>query len=89
MLKIHDIIACYQKRIGSYDKQLWEQSVEKKLYKSINNVPRRIGRMKTEFIDVDLVRGSTFTKAKPQVPWTRITQRAVLRVMFFPLYYKW
>lgn len=33
--------------------------------------------------------GSTFTKAKPQVPWTRITQRAVLRVMFFPLYYKW
>ncbi|GAB1600577.1 putative homeodomain transcription factor 2 isoform X1 [Argonauta hians] len=89
MFKIHDIIACYQKRIGSYDKQLWEQSVEKKLYKSINNVPRRIGRMKTEFIDVDLVRGSTFTKAKPQVPWTRITQRAVLRVMFFPLYYKW
>ncbi|XP_029634266.1 putative homeodomain transcription factor 2 isoform X3 [Octopus sinensis] len=58
-------------------------------FMSINNVPRRIGRMKTEFIDVDLVRGSTFTKAKPQVPWTRITQRAVLRVMFFPLYYKW
>lgn len=89
MNKIHDTIASYQKRIGSYDKQLWEQSVEQKVYKSISHVPRRTGRMKTEFIDVDLVRGSTFTKAKPQVPWTRITQRAVLRVVFFPFYYRW
>ncbi|WAR16996.1 PHTF2-like protein [Mya arenaria] len=52
--------------IGSYDKQLWEQSVEQKV-KNLHQAPRRVVQPKTELIDVDLVRGSTFTKAKPQV----------------------
>ncbi|XP_064597499.1 LOW QUALITY PROTEIN: protein PHTF2-like [Liolophura sinensis] len=89
MDRLHDAVAWYQKKIGTYDKQLWEQSVEQKVLKGIQHAPRKSGRVKTELIDVDLVRGSTFSKAKPQVPWTAITQRAVLRVLFFPLYYKW
>ncbi|XP_025088883.1 putative homeodomain transcription factor 2 isoform X2 [Pomacea canaliculata] len=92
MERIHNAIAWYQKKIGSYDKQLWEQSVEKKLQKglaSVHRAPRKTVRLKTEFIDVDLIRGSTFTKTKPQVPWIYITRKAFVRVLFFPFYYRW
>ncbi|XP_059140412.1 uncharacterized protein LOC131928402 isoform X2 [Physella acuta] len=93
MENVHNAIAWYQKKIGSYDKQLWEQSVEKKLQKQppfvLHNAPRKKVRLKTEYIDVDLIRGSTFAKAKPQVPWVYITRKAVARVMFFPFYYNW
>ncbi|XP_035826994.1 putative homeodomain transcription factor [Aplysia californica] len=88
---VHDAIAWYQKKIGSYDKQLWEQSVEKKLQNApyLHNAPRKSVRLKTEYIDVDLIRGSTFAKTKPQVPWVYITRKAVARVLFFPFYYNW
>ncbi|CAL1542261.1 unnamed protein product [Lymnaea stagnalis] len=93
MENVHNAIAWYQKKIGSYDKQLWEQSVEKKLQKQppfvLHNAPRKKVRLKTEYIDVDLIRGSTFAKAKPQVPWVYITRKAVARVLFFPFYYNW
>lgn len=89
MEKIHDSVAWYQQKIGSYDKQLWEQSVEQKVLKSIQQAPRRSVRPKTGLIDVDLVRGSTFTKAKPQVPWTYITFTTVSRVLLFPFHYRW
>ncbi|KAL8575034.1 hypothetical protein ACOMHN_063566 [Nucella lapillus] len=92
MENIHNAIAWYQKKIGSYDKQLWEQSVERKLQKGLPNVhhaPRKTVRLKTEYIDVDLIRGSTFTKTKPQVPWIYITRKAFVRVLFFPFYYRW
>ncbi|XP_076456520.1 protein PHTF2-like [Babylonia areolata] len=92
MENIHNAIAWYQKKIGSYDKQLWEQSVERKLQKGLPNVhhaPRKTVRLKTEYIDVDLIRGSTFTKTKPQVPWIYITKKAFVRILFFPFYYRW
>lgn len=91
MDKVHDAIAWYQKKIGSYDKQLWEQSVEKKLQKShfLHNAPRKSVRMKTEYIDVDLIRGSTFAKTKPQVPWVYVTRKAAARIIFYPFYYTW
>ncbi|KAK3725298.1 hypothetical protein RRG08_005357 [Elysia crispata] len=93
MDRVHDAIEWYQKKIGSYDKQLWEQSVERKLRKQpefiLQNAPRRQVRLKTEFIDVDLIRGSTFTKTKPQVPWVYVTKKAIARVLFFPFYYNW
>lgn len=92
MESIHNAIAWYQKKIGSYDKQLWEQSVERKLQKGLANVhhaPRKTVRLKTEYIDVDLIRGSSFTKTKPQVPWIYITRKAFVRVLFFPFYYRW
>ncbi|CAG5129839.1 unnamed protein product [Candidula unifasciata] len=93
MENVHHAIAWYQTKIGSYDKQLWEQSVEKKLQKQpqfvLHNAPRKKVRLKTEYIDVDLIRGSTFAKTKPQVPWVYITRKAVARVLFFPFYYTW
>ncbi|BFZ21051.1 hypothetical protein BsWGS_24089 [Bradybaena similaris] len=93
MENVHHAIAWYQTKIGSYDKQLWEQSVEKKLQKQppfvLHNAPRKKVRLKTEYIDVDLIRGSTFAKTKPQVPWVYITRKAIARVLFFPFYYTW
>ncbi|XP_052086080.1 protein PHTF2-like [Mytilus californianus] len=89
MDQIHDSVAWYQKKIGLHDKQLWEQSVDRKVLRGIRNAPRRSVRAKTEFIDVDLIRGSTFTRAKPQVSWTYIAHKAISRVLFFPFHYKW
>ncbi|CAG5132672.1 unnamed protein product [Candidula unifasciata] len=93
MDSVHTAIAWYQTKIGAYDKQLWEQSVEKKLQKQpqfvLHSAPRKKVRLKTEYIDVDLIQGSSFTKSKPQVPWVYITRKAVARVVFFPFYYHW
>ncbi|XP_060066833.1 protein PHTF2-like [Ylistrum balloti] len=89
MDRVHDSVAWYQKKIGSYDKHIWEQSSEQKVLRSIQLAPRRSVRQKTELIDVDLVRGSTFSRAKPQVSWTNITLKAIVKVVFFPLYHKW
>ncbi|BFZ11269.1 hypothetical protein BsWGS_14308 [Bradybaena similaris] len=93
MDSVHTAIAWYQTKIGAYDKQLWEQSVEKKLQKQpqfvLHSAPRKKVRLKTEYIDVDLIQGSSFTKAKPQVPWVYITRKAISRVVFFPFYYNW
>ncbi|XP_021374923.1 putative homeodomain transcription factor 1 isoform X2 [Mizuhopecten yessoensis] len=89
MDRVHDSVAWYQKKIGSYDKHIWEQSSEQKILRSIQLAPRRSVRQKIELIDVDLVRGSTFSRAKPQVSWTNITLKAIVKVVFFPLYYKW
>ncbi|XP_052763140.1 protein PHTF2-like isoform X2 [Mya arenaria] len=88
MERVQSSVAWYQQKIGSYDKQLWEQSVEQKV-KNLHQAPRRVVQPKTELIDVDLVRGSTFTKAKPQVPWTYITIKTFSRVVLFPFHYKW
>ncbi|XP_067665289.1 protein PHTF2-like [Haliotis asinina] len=91
MDRIQDAVAWYQKKIGYNDKQLWEQSVEMKLQKrpTVLNAPRKSARLKTEFIDVDLIRGSTFSKAKPKVSWTSITGYAIIRALLLPVYFRW
>lgn len=48
----------YQKKIGTYDKQQWEKRVEQKIFCGFTHVPMRSAKLKTEFIDVDLVRGN-------------------------------
>ncbi|KAK3087205.1 hypothetical protein FSP39_003081, partial [Pinctada imbricata] len=53
------------------------------------HVPKRSVRVKTELIDVDLVRGSTFSRAKPEVSWTYVAKKALTRVIFFPLCSRW
>lgn len=47
----------YQKKIGTYDKQQWEKTVEQRIFGGFTNVPMRTAKLKTELIDVDLVRG--------------------------------
>ncbi|XP_071073293.1 protein PHTF1 isoform X5 [Dasypus novemcinctus] len=48
-----------------------------------------MGHIKPDLIDVDLIRGSTFAKAKPEIPWTSLTRKGLVRVVFFPLFSKW
>lgn len=50
----------YQKKIGTYDKQQWEKTVEQRILSGLTHVPMRSAKLKTELIDVDLVRGEIF-----------------------------
>ncbi|KAI2659331.1 Protein PHTF1 [Labeo rohita] len=49
-------IAWYQKKIGAYDQQIWEKSLEQTELKGFGSKPKRTGHIKPDLIDVDLVR---------------------------------
>nr|XP_015197827.1 PREDICTED: putative homeodomain transcription factor 1 isoform X3 [Lepisosteus oculatus] len=57
--------------------------------KGLRNKPKKRGRIKADLIDVDLLRGSTFSKAKPESPWTSLTRKGLVRVLFFPVFFQW
>uniref|UniRef100_A0A8C8DIL9 Putative homeodomain transcription factor 1 n=1 Tax=Oryzias sinensis TaxID=183150 RepID=A0A8C8DIL9_9TELE len=78
-------IAWYQEKIRAYDQQVWEKSLEK----GLENKPKKTGYIKPDLIDVDLVRGSTFSKAKPQSPWTALARKGLVRVLLFPFFFNW
>ncbi|XP_034978157.1 protein PHTF1 isoform X2 [Zootoca vivipara] len=84
-----DAIAWYQKKIGAYDQQIWEKSIEQTEMKGFKNKPKKKGRIQPDLIDVDLIRGSTFAKAKPEIPWTSLTRKGLVRVLFFPFFSQW
>uniref|UniRef100_UPI00398F801E protein PHTF1-like isoform X2 n=1 Tax=Pristiophorus japonicus TaxID=55135 RepID=UPI00398F801E len=87
--KSTDAITWYQRKIGAYDQQIWEKSIEQTEIKGLRSKPKKTGRIKSELIDVDLVRGSTFIKAKPESPWTSLTRKGIVRVLFFPFFSHW
>ncbi|XP_054656653.1 protein PHTF2-like isoform X3 [Dunckerocampus dactyliophorus] len=91
--KVKDAVVWYQKKIGAYDQQIWEKSVEQREIKFISlglrNKPKKTGHVKPDLIDVDLVRGSAFAKAKPESPWISLTRKGIVRVVFFPFFYRW
>ncbi|XP_067913616.1 putative homeodomain transcription factor 1 isoform X4 [Heterodontus francisci] len=87
--KTTDTITWYQRKIGAYDQQIWEKSIEQTEIKGLRSKPKKTGRIKSDLIDVDLVRGSTFVKAKPESPWTSLTRKGIVRVLFFPFFYQW
>uniref|UniRef100_A0A803T1M2 Putative homeodomain transcription factor 1 n=1 Tax=Anolis carolinensis TaxID=28377 RepID=A0A803T1M2_ANOCA len=76
-------------QIGAYDQQIWEKSIEQTEMKGFKNKPKKIGHIQPDLIDVDLIRGSTFAKAKPEIPWTSLTRKGLVRVVFFPLFSQW
>ncbi|XP_031676538.1 putative homeodomain transcription factor 2 isoform X13 [Oncorhynchus kisutch] len=91
--KVRDAVVWYQKKIGAYDQQIWEKSVEQREIKFIRlglrNKPKKTGHVKADLIDVDLVRGSAFAKAKPESPWTSLTRKGLVRVVLFPFFFRW
>ncbi|XP_067863826.1 protein PHTF1-like isoform X2 [Heptranchias perlo] len=87
--KTTDAITWYQKKIGAYDQQIWEKSIEQTEIKGLRSKPKKTGRIKSDLIDVDLVRGSTFVKAKPESPWTSLARKGIVRVLFFPFFCQW
>ncbi|XP_068568641.1 putative homeodomain transcription factor 1 [Cebidichthys violaceus] len=82
-------IAWYQEKIGAYDQQVWEKSLEQTDLNGLDSQPRKTGHIKSDLIDVDLVRGSTFGKAKPDRPWTALTRKGLVRVLLFPFFFQW
>uniref|UniRef100_A0A1A8NXZ3 Putative homeodomain transcription factor 1 n=3 Tax=Nothobranchius TaxID=28779 RepID=A0A1A8NXZ3_9TELE len=82
-------IAWYQEKIGTYDQQVWEKSLEKADLVGLESKPKKTYRMKPDLIDVDLVRGSTFSKAKPESPWTALTRKGLVRVLLYPFFFQW
>lgn len=83
-------IAWYQEKIGAYDQQVWEKSLEQQTdLKGLDTKPKKTCHIKPDLIDVDLVRGSTFSKAKPDSPWTALTRKGLVRVLFFPFFFHW
>ncbi|CAG9764623.1 unnamed protein product [Ceutorhynchus assimilis] len=88
---IDDIFLWYQQRIGTYDKQLWETRIEQREHRTygLNHVQMRTAKLNTDLIDLDLVRGSSFTKAKPQHGFLKVAKMATLRTLFLPIYAKW
>ncbi|XP_041800681.1 putative homeodomain transcription factor 1 [Chelmon rostratus] len=82
-------IAWYQEKIGAYDQQVWEKSLEQTDLNGLDSKPKKTGHIKPDLIDVDLVRGSTFSKAKPESPWTALTRKGLVRVLLFPFFFQW
>ncbi|XP_062850319.1 protein PHTF2-like isoform X2 [Trichomycterus rosablanca] len=91
--KVRDAVVWYQKKIGAYDQQIWEKSVEQReikfIRRGLRNKPKKTGHVKPDLIDVDLVRGSAFAKAKPESPWTSLTRKGIVRVVLFPFFFRW
>lgn len=57
-MKLDEVVAWYQKKIGTYDKQPWEQTIEQRIIGGFVNLPSKNAPIRTEYIDVDLVRGN-------------------------------
>ncbi|CAK8694966.1 unnamed protein product [Clavelina lepadiformis] len=81
----------YQKKIGAYDLLIWEKAVEiqEQNCNGMRVRNKQESHLKPEFIDVDLVRGSTFSKTKPQHNVVVLLSIGILRVLFLPLFCKW
>lgn len=89
-LHLFSSIRRYQKKIGSYDKQQWEKTLEeRKIIETAFIFPLRSTKLKTDLIDVDLVRGSTFPKAKPKQSLLTVLYLSVLRYFLLPIYARW
>lgn len=97
--KVNSTVEWIQTKIGKHDKAFWEQQAEKKQFgfnlkshlnqQDICYVPKKLSKYKNELIDVDLIRGSTFTKPKASSKWTDITFFGILKILFLPFYYEW
>lgn len=88
-MNFNDLVHWYQKKIGTYDKQQWEKTVEQRILGGFTHVPMKTAKLKTEFIDVDLVRGSSFPKAKPKHGLSTVACLAFQRLLLLPLYKTW
>ncbi|KRT81525.1 hypothetical protein AMK59_5142 [Oryctes borbonicus] len=84
-----DSVAWYQKKIATYDKQEWEKIIERRILDGVPQVQMKSTKLKENYIDLDLIRGSSFTKAKPKHGFLTVAQLATLRLIFLPYYSKW
>lgn len=82
----------YQHKIGDHDKQFWEQNVDGKIQATIDRLPKRDfdhSNKSRELLDIDLIKGYTFTKAQPSHTSYIRTWKGLVRMLFLPLFYMW
>lgn len=88
-MKLDKVVSWYQRKISTYDKQQWEKTIEYRIQHDFVQMPLTNTELRTELIDVDLVRGSSFPKAKPKQGFGTVLKLAILRYFFLPLYARW
>uniref|UniRef100_A0A8C8IWM8 PHTF1/2 N-terminal domain-containing protein n=1 Tax=Oncorhynchus tshawytscha TaxID=74940 RepID=A0A8C8IWM8_ONCTS len=76
-------------RIAWYQEKVRHAGFTDNVMRGMDCKPKRSGHVKPDLIDVDLVRGSTFGKAKPDSPWTALTRKGLVRVLLFPFFFQW
>lgn len=88
-MALNRALTWYQRKISAYDKQVWEETVEQRIIQGLTHVPKKSGKLKSEYIDLDLVRGSSFPKAKPKHGLVYISQICIIRLLVLPFYRQW
>uniref|UniRef100_A0A4X2LR00 PHTF1/2 N-terminal domain-containing protein n=1 Tax=Vombatus ursinus TaxID=29139 RepID=A0A4X2LR00_VOMUR len=84
-----DAVLWYQKKIGAYDQHMWEHRIEQNQIKDFKNKPKEISNIKPDLFDVDIKKGPTFAKVQPEISWTSLTRKGIVRVFCFPLFSEW
>uniref|UniRef100_A0A0V0J3P3 Putative homeodomain transcription factor 1 n=1 Tax=Schistocephalus solidus TaxID=70667 RepID=A0A0V0J3P3_SCHSO len=79
-------ISWYQTKIANYDKQTWEKSIEQRILHGLESRPKKESTLNTSLLDVDLIRGTAFARAKPKHDWCAVLRRGFLRSAFPVLY---
>ncbi|XP_037082119.1 putative homeodomain transcription factor [Pollicipes pollicipes] len=79
----------YQRQMGALEMPEWEQTVERRSARSYGGVPRKSTKPAIGLIDLDLVRGSTFPKAKPHLGMWYAVRHGLLRAALLPIYRRW
>ncbi|XP_031565652.1 putative homeodomain transcription factor 2 [Actinia tenebrosa] len=83
-------LSWFHRKLGRYDKALWERTFEEQEQEQSSVIiTKKPGNLRPELIDVDLVVGSTFHKAKPVHTWLAVAKKGLLRVIFYPYYHSW
>ena len=85
-MALNEALCWYQHKIGAYDKQLWEETVEQRILSGLAHVPKKSGKLKLDYIDLDLVRGSSFPKLKPKHGILYISRLCLIRVILLPFF---
>jgi len=86
-------IKWYYKKIHSYDLNNWEkavQSSEKRIDCLTQQGDFEGGEINSgDYVDVDLVRGSTFSKCKPEQNTFHVLIDGIVRITLYPLFISW
>lgn len=73
----------------SYDQHLVDKSIEQRILQGLQSVPRKTSKVSNDYLDIDLIRGTPFKKAKPSLNWASFLKKGFCRSIFMPYYFQW
>jgi hypothetical protein len=87
---VDDIIGWFQNKVADYDLQKWERFVmRKELLEQLTVEGSRKSPVPEHLIDLDLVQGNSFPKAKPIEGGWRPWYQGIMLAGFMPLHARW